>query len=374
MNKRTFLKNIALAIPATTLPSWLLQSCQASGKSEDKKQKNWLWARPKADWTLEDWKQNLETARKHNIHALLLEVYNGRHTYYEGGQLPMKEDQLGQLLPICHTLDMELHAWMWTMPCNAPEIIKQHPDWFAVNGLGQPAHIHPAYVDYYKFLCPCHPEVRAFVQENVRSLASIPELDGVHLDYVRLPDVILAEGLQPNYGIVQDREYPEYDYSYSDNCRQQFQAQTGIDPLHDLEDPSANAVWRQFRYDSVSNMVNQHLVPEAKKYNKTITAAVFPNWQSVRQQWHHWELDAFLPMLYNNFYNRDIDFVKEHTEKGLARLNQSKPVYSGLFVPELRPDKLGQAKAMALEGGAGGIALFEIGSMTKEHWAALRPL
>ena len=38
------------------------------------------------------------------------------------------------------------------------------------------------------------------------------ELTGIRLDYIRQLDVILASGLQPSYGIVQDREYPEYDY------------------------------------------------------------------------------------------------------------------------------------------------------------------
>ena len=42
----------------------------------------------------------------------------------------------------------------------------------------------------------------------------IEGLESVHLDYVRFPDVILGADLQPKYGIVQDKELPEYDYGY----------------------------------------------------------------------------------------------------------------------------------------------------------------
>ena len=69
---------------------------------------------------------------------------------------------------------------------------------------------------YYKFLCPQKPEVRSFIAKQVHVLAAIIDLDGIHLDYVHLPDIILAEDLQPNYDIIQDQEYPEYDYCLCD--------------------------------------------------------------------------------------------------------------------------------------------------------------
>jgi len=266
---------------------------------------------------------------------------------------------------------MEFHAWMWTMPCNAPSVIEKHPDWYAVNRLGQPAHTHPAYVGYYKFLCPCHPEVREFIRGNVASLGKISEIDGIHLDYVRLPDVILAEALQPKYKLVQDREFPEFDYSYSSHCRQQFMDKSGLDPIKDIQDPANHREWVQFRRDSVSDLVNQVLAPEARKYAKQITAAVFPNWQHVRQEWHTWNLDGFLPMLYHGFYNQDIDFIQSETKAALDRLQHKKPVYCGVFVPDLTPERLPQAILEAKAGGASGFSLFDLGSMTQEHWQAL---
>jgi uncharacterized lipoprotein YddW (UPF0748 family) len=380
MDNRTFLKHLGTGALSLTASSWLLSSCQnnsqESGNSTQpiltEKEKFWIWARPQADWTNDDWKAKLSQAREAGINALLLEVYNGNSTFYQGGQLPMQEDLVSRIAPMCHELGMEFHAWMWTMPLTNADMVEKHPDWYAVNGLGEPAHTDPAYVPYYKFMCPCHPEVQDYVAGNVASLARIPEVDGVHLDYVRLPDVILAKGLQPKYDIVQDKEYPQYDYSYCTYCREQFKEQTGIDPLTDLEDPAANEEWRQFRYDAVSNMVNNRLIPEARQQGKMITAAVFPNWESVRQAWHTWDLDAFLPMLYHNFYERDLDFIQEHTRKALERMDTPKPIYSGLFIPEIEPEQLDAAIREGLDGGASGSSFFALGAMQDAHWKALK--
>lgn len=377
MDKREFIKQLAKGSIALASSSVLLDACMPiSGKKKlqsiDADRKNWVWATPNSEWTEDTWRRQLYKAKESGIDAILLEVYNGDHAYFDTDRLDVEEDLLGQVLPICKELGLEFHAWMWTMPCNNQKIVAEHPDWYAVNGLGESAATKPAYVDYYKFLDPLNPEAQNFIRQNVKSLATIKEIDGVHLDYVRLPDVILAEALQPKYNIVQDREYPQYDYSYSEISRKLFKEQTGIDPFTDLEDPSANEAWRQFRYDSVSNLVKGQLAPEARKYGKKVSAAVFPNWKNVRQEWHTWGLDAYLPMLYHNFYNADIDFVRHHVEAALGRMEEKKPVYAGVFVPSLSPEELAQTYELSIQSGGKGISSFALGSMTDAHFDALK--
>ncbi len=377
MDKRTFLKTMGKGTLAYALLPGLAacnsQAQKAATETTDNGlPRHWMWLRPKEGLSNDEWKAIFGQMADAGIEGVLPEIFNSRYAYFDLPGFPVKENLLERLIPLAHEAGLQLHAWMWTMPCNAPGIIEQHPDWYAVNAKGEPAHLKPAYVDYYKFLCPCHPEVQDFVQARVEALGKIEDLDGIRLDYVRVPDVILAEGLQPKYDIVQDREYPEYDYSYSEYCRAQFKEQSGIDPLTDLEDPSQNEAWRQFRYDAVSSLVNGRLVPAARKYNKTITAAVFPNWESVRQQWHKWDLDAFLPMLYQGFYNEDIPWIGEQVAAALERLNHSKPVYSGLFVPHIPAAELERAVAVAKENGAAGISLFDYGSLDEEYWKAVK--
>jgi uncharacterized lipoprotein YddW (UPF0748 family) len=373
MNKRQFLKILAqgtltwMALPA-------LQGCGWGGPRLVKGlPSNWLWMRPQTGLSDEEWAAIFARIRAAGIEAVLPQIFDGKQALFDANipLLPVKEPLLERLVPLAHRAGLQIHAWMWSMPCNIDEVITQHPDWYAVNGIGEPAHEKPAYVDYYKFLCPCHPEVQGFVQARVEALGKIEGLDGIHLDYIRVPDVILAEALQPKYGIVQDREYPEYDYSYSPYCREQFKAQSGIDPLTDLEDPTANEAWRQFRYDAVTMLVNERLAPAARRAGKTVTAAVFPNWESVRQQWHRWELDAFLPMLYNGFYNRGVGWIGEQVAEGRRLLANDKPIYSGLFIPDLTPEDLLKAIKASRQAGAKGIALFDYELLQEGHWAAL---
>ena len=84
---------------------------------------------------------------------------------------------------IAKDLGLEFHAWIPTM------VQAKHPELpselYAVNGLGESAFDKPAYVDYYKFLCPSREEVVRFLSLLYGRIADLPEVDGIHLDYIR---------------------------------------------------------------------------------------------------------------------------------------------------------------------------------------------
>ena len=143
--------------------------------------------------------------------------------------------------------------------------------WYALNGNGESAFDKPAYVDYYKFLCPNREEVYNFLSELYTAVAAVDEVDGIHLDYIRFPDVILARGLWDKYGLVMDREYPEYDYCYCDKCVNDFKNISGID-IKGVDDPSTIQEWKQFRYDLITKMVNR-LAEDVHKEGKEINAS-----------------------------------------------------------------------------------------------------
>lgn len=375
MDKRQFLK-LATASSLSLIAGSSFLDCQSQkvqSNTSKKKQlpNNWVWLRPSLKHTDDDWKRTFDRIKSAGIDAVLPQIYSSNETLFDHPTLPVKERWLERILPLAHATDLQVHAWMWTMPLNNPELIQKHPDWFSVNRNGQPSHTHPAYVGYYKFLCPCNEEVAEFVAGNVEALGKIEDLDGIHLDYVRQPDVILAEALQPKYDIVQDKEYPEYDYPYSENCRKQFKEKHGIDPMDLGDEAPQHEAWRQFRYDAVSNIVNNHCVPMAKKYDKTITAAVFPNWESVRQEWHKWDLDAFLPMLYQGFYNADIDWIGKQVKLAKERMKKTdneKPLFSGLFLPHLKEvNDLKKAIEVSKANGAKGVSFFSYGDLKDEY-------
>jgi uncharacterized lipoprotein YddW (UPF0748 family) len=366
MERRNFIKQIgaaglgvaAMQVAAMPFVSWINQ----------RDLKKWVWITPGHDTSTETWKSAFEMMKLHGVHGVLVQVYSSHQALYPSTFLPNEYDELTPLIKIGKETGIEVHAWMWTMPNNNPDYIENHPNWYVVNRNGEPANTHPAYVGYYRFMCPNNPEVQEFLRRNVRELASFEGLSGVHLDYIRMPDVILAEGLQPQYNIVQDKEYPQYDYCYCETCRHKFKEQTGLEPLKDIAYPPTHELWRQFRYDSVTHLVNDILAPEIKNAGLTASAAVFPNWESVRQQWSQWNLDAYFPMLYNNFYNAGPDWIGEHLKREISALKNPAPVYAGLFVPALNPSALQEAILIASESNAQGFALFSFNSIAADHW------
>jgi uncharacterized lipoprotein YddW (UPF0748 family) len=333
--------------------------------------KFWAWMPTDLTASSENLKRHFALMRRSGIDAILPEIYNSRQAYYRSTHLPEGQKWLETLLPLAKSEGLEVHAWIWSMPCNIEEVRQQHPDWFAVNRRGESAAEKPAYVGYYKFLCPSHAEVREFLKTTVTELCQYDDLDGIHLDYIRYPDVILPEALQPNYGLKQDREYPEFDYCYCNACRADFKEASGLDPMT-LDDPSANIEWKQFRYDRITHLVNDTVVPVVRAQKKSVTAAVFPNWDLVRQQWPVWNVDAVFPMLYHTLYNKGVDWIKEETEKGVRSLRGRLPLFSGIMAPRLDAQEFTQAIEAGLAGGANGVALFQAGAITEDQWQIFR--
>jgi uncharacterized lipoprotein YddW (UPF0748 family) len=371
MNRRDSLRTLGLGslglLARNLMPSYdLLRAGE-----RDPLRKHWAWVPTDLQSPVDVWKSRFAVMRRAGISAILPEIYDGRTAYYASSHLPVGGSWLEKILPLAKDEGLETHAWMWSLPCNIEELRERHTEWFMVNRKGDSAAEKPAYVDYYRFLCPSHPEAREFLKATVLELCSYDKLDGVHLDYIRYPDVILPEALQPRYGLKQDHEYPEFDYCYCSLCRRLFEEQTGIDPLT-IDDPAGNEAWRQFRYDRVTHLVNDTLVPVAHANGKLITAAVFPHWEMVRQQWPAWNLDAVLPMLYHPLYKKGVDWVKEQTENGVRSLKGRIPLYSGLLVAPLSQDELAHAIEAAIAGGAKGVVLFHGLAMTEEKWEVFR--
>lgn len=303
---------------------------------------------------------------------------------YNGGQDPAVYERVGK---IAKSAGLGFQAWVPTMIQGIKDEIK--PEWYAINGKGESALDKPAYVPHYHFLCPSRVEVQEYLAAMYGRIADIEEVEAIHLDYIRFPDVILARGLWDKYGLVMDKEYPAYDYCYCDVCSANFKEQTGID-ISTIDDPTQDSEWKQFRYDAISHMVDL-LTEVAHSRNKQINAAVFPGPSTakklVRQEWNKWPLDAFFPMNYNDFYLEDAKWIGEVTKEAVASINNEKPIISGLFIcpdpskretapdPEnhgLLPEELEEAIRESMENGAAGICLFTPNRMTKEHWEVFK--
>ncbi|HNW57386.1 MAG TPA: family 10 glycosylhydrolase [Bacteroidales bacterium] len=268
-------------------------------------------------------------------------------------------------IPIAKKHGIEVYAWIWTMN---PEhdrdvLLKEHPDWFSVNRKGESLADSTAYVGYYKFMCPAVPEVREYIKNKIKSYCEVEGLNGIAIDYHRFVDVILPTTLWSRYGIVQDKEYPEFDYGYHPAMIKLFKEKYGYDP-RELEDPSTDEKWLQFRCDQITEVANE-IAEVVHSYGKVMAASPFPtpamSRKMVRQDWGKWNLDIVFPMVYHNFYTGDISFISDCTIENVRDKNPMTTLYCGMTGSN--GPVMFKCMDEALKNGAEGIAIFTVGSL-----------
>ena len=275
---------------------------------------------------------------------------------------------LEKIIPIANKKNIKVHGWMWTVNRPGDTIANKNPEWYSVNRIGDNSLDYRAYVNYYQWLSPFHPEARKHIINNAKKLMEVDGLASVHLDYVRYPDVILGADLQPKYNIVQETELPQYDFGYHPIARKKFKEIFNKDPIN-FKNPELSTEWRQFRLNAITSLVNE-IIEIAHSKNKKVTAAVFPfpemSRQMVRQAWNDWNLDAAYPMLYQNFYRENINWIGFATKQGVNDVDF--PIISGLNASALRKEgDLEKAIIISKENGAKGISIFTADGLNKEQ-------
>lgn len=318
----------------------------------------WLWIGRRPDRTPSEWRALFSRLRDAGFRGILV----GR-----AFDPAMAE--------AAHSADLEYHQWTWILNRAGDTWAREnHPEWFTVSRNGNSTLDVPPYVDYYRWVCPSRAPVREYLSGLIDRAAAQPGLDGIHLDYIRYCDVILPRGLWERYDLVQDRELPEFDFCYCDECRAQFESLTGRDPFG-LDDPPSDPDWARFRWDSVTRVVTE-LAEVAHGRGKSISAAVFATPELarklVRQAWDEWPVDRLFPMLYHPAYDEDIPWIGRSVEEGVRALDgSSTELNAGLYLPALAPEELAEAIRLSRDAGAAGFSLFDLNPLTDEHIAAV---
>ncbi len=242
-------------------------------------------------------------------------------------------------------------------------MVKAHPEWLSVNRKGESLADHTAYVGYYKFMCPALPEVREYIKNKVKAYCEVEGLNGIAIDYHRFVDVVLPTTLWPKYGIVQDKEYPEWDYGYHPAMINKFTDLHGYDP-REQEDPSKDGQWLQFRCDQITEVANE-IADVVHSYGKVMAASPFPtpamSREMVRQDWGKWNLDIVFPMVYHNFYTEDVSFISDCTIDNFLTKNPETTLYCGMMATD--GPEMFECMDAALNNGAEGVSIFTIGSL-----------
>jgi len=274
-------------------------------------------------------------------------------------------DDYRQAIPIAHKHGIEVYAWLWTMNLehDRGSILEEHPEWFSVNRKGESLADTKAYVDYYKFMCPALPEVREHIKKKIVAYCEVEGLNGIAIDYHRFVDVILPTTLWPRYDVVQDKEYPEFDFGYHPAMIELFMEKHGYDP-RELEDPSSDDTWLQFRCDQITEVANE-IAEVVHSYGKVMAASPFPtpamSRKMVRQDWGKWNLDIVFPMAYHGFYTGDVSFISDCMIEDVRDKNQMTTLYCGMSASN--SPIMFESMDAALNNGAEGISIFTINGL-----------
>lgn len=388
-NLKWALSNLGKRFLLISLLVLVLGSCK---KQDVNDKKVWAWMSGKTTITANEWDHYFKEASNAGIDAIILECHGG-YPEVLGDSTSFRDSAaiyiINTALEYSKKYNIELHAWIWTINRTEMSLRNSHPEWYQVNALGESCLDIKLYNrEHYRWLCPSRPTTIEYLKDRVAELAQIEGLAGIHLDFIRFPDAILPYGLHESRNVVQDKVYPLWDFCYCEVCRAKFKELTGIDPL-DLEDPTSNAQWMQYRWDALANVASE-VAKEIKSHGKISSAAVFATPEEskklVRQDWANFKnVDIFFPMIYHKFYGWEDSAILIATQEGVVALAKSREkalslddnegyLCSGLFVGHVPIERISEFFNYAQSGGSKGVALFSLEGIDRVpgYWEKLK--
>jgi len=351
---------------------------------------DYLWVVRTSMLSARDIDRLVERAQAARVRGLLVQVVGRGDAYYASTHLPRAEalpptpagttpfDPLGYLLPRAHAVGLEVHAWVnaclvWSSPKpprDRRHVIHRHPEWISCMADSRPmtrltsrqrARLGVEGV----FVSPAHPGVRAWIAETASEIASNYDVDGIHLDYIRLPAVAVG---------------------YESTSRAAFATETGIDPLRFDRVPAArraaaDSAWHAFLSRQVTAVVRQVRDSiERVRPGLPLTAAVLADTITAErhraQPWRAWLREGLLDRVFLMTYAPRVQTVLEQLLAFGSDLG-----YTGRVVPGIAVYNTTVSTAAAKIKGARALgypvlALYSYDALyrRRETWPALRGL
>jgi len=377
----------AVAAPPTGLALWVL--CEGSARVLDD---------PARIDTL------IRHSRALGATDLFVQVYRGGRAWFDserGDREPYEKlvaggarDPLRLLIQRAHEAGIRVHAWVNALS------LAQHDDGPLLASLGRdavlvdrrgrsmldyPDHELPAPDSpWYRmgtpglYLDPAAPGVREWlVATFVELVTRYPALDGLHLDYIRHPDVLpFAPGSRFGVGM---------DFGYGAPSRARFQRETGLQgPYRDPKDPdparlSNSNAWDTWRRNQVSALVAETArASREARPGLLVSAAVIAYadraYLSLAQDWRRWIEEGWLDFAVPMAYTLD-DRLFRYWVQGFAAGPEGDRIWPGLgsWLFAKRPERAAAQLLETRAAGAPGEALFSYDAIA-EHPELLEAL
>jgi uncharacterized lipoprotein YddW (UPF0748 family) len=324
----------------------------------------------------------LEDARALATTDLFVQVYRGGRAWFDSSfadagpyaalKQSLGDDTLARLIDEAHAAGLRVHAWVNVLSLagnrNAPLIAALGRDAVMVDQRGRSVLDYPQLEvpepdrRYYRmgtpavWLDPGAPGVSEYLADTFSELVHrYPALDGLHLDYIRYPDVLpFSPGSRFGVGL---------DFGYGEKTRERFRNETGL--VAPFGDSLANAnAWDQWRRDQVTGLVRT-LRESAQAQNPEIelSAAVWTYadraYLSQGQDWRGWIEDGLIELAVPMTYTRDDRILRYHAEYA-AGSSASQRIWIGLgsWLFAKQPERAVEQVKIVRERGVSGLSYF----------------
>jgi uncharacterized lipoprotein YddW (UPF0748 family) len=338
--------------------------------------------------------QMVRSAKAGGFNALLVQVRGRGDAYYRSTLEPRAAELSGQpdfdplavTIQQAHAAGIRVHGWVavnlvssaTTLPSSREHIVYKNPEWLMVpkplaSELSKVDMRSPGYIGRLArwtrahsgeveglYTSPLNPAAAAHVADVVQELATVYELDGIHLDYVRFPGA---------------------EYDYSRGALQQFKASVQPDltaderrlvTLREKLDPFAYPNqfpirWEAFRRSRLTALVMRvRTAVRAARPSAIVSAAVLPDvreaYQSRLQDWRTWLdqslIDVLCPMAYTQdprVFDEQIALAQDYAA--------GRPVWAGIGAYRMASKDTIRFIAASRRLGASGIILFSYESL-----------
>lgn len=267
----------------------------------------------------------LDRAERLGATDLFVQVYRGGRAFYPGPEsverapAAGRSDVLRSFLDAAHQRGFRVHAWVNALSLStrrdAALLERLGRDAVLVDRQGRSILDYPDLElpepdrRFYRmgtrgiYLDPALPAVREYLVTTFRDLVTrYPELDGLHLDYIRHPGVLpFSPGSRFGVGL---------EFGYGRESREHYRAETGRpDPIEGAAPGTVRSanVWDAWRRDQVTKLVEEIATStRAARPGLVVSAAVISYFDraylSLGQDWRRWlqtgALDLAIPMAY----------------------------------------------------------------------------
>lgn len=326
--------------------------------------------------------QMLDIASQNRINLIYVQLFRGQRAWYKSELVPTtpyqqflrkeKTDMLSFLLREAHRRNIEVHGWINQLRVvrNAqnkyPVLERLGKDVVTRNGQGISLWDFPKekLPDGGYWLDPGDDKVQQFLAKVAAELLrNYPQLDGIHLDFIRIPFDVPYPGSRWDGG---------KGFGYGKRSVERFRQRTGLNPLKMEKTRENTQRWDDWRRDQVTQVV-RGVRKAVKAINPKVTFSIAAMcwtdraYLSSYQDWGGWLKKGIVDAAVVMNYSIDSKFVNRLARQAIA-LRYNGEVHIGLGAYLLSQDLRGFQRQIkeTLALSPDGIVYFSYDSMLKK--------